>query len=294
MILNVLLIYNPYSGNQLFRNYLDYIISKFQRKGFQIIPYRMDQGLEQIVSNINPNDYVKILVAGGDGTINQVVNILMKHNIDLPLGIFPVGTANDYARCFALPRTIEEITPVLLEDHYIYSDVGCVNDKYFINVASFGSLVDISQRTDPKVKNTLGVLAYYIKGIEELPNIKPVNISVASKEMSYEGEIYFMLIMNGISAGGFKKIAPYSSINDGVFDIYIFKKCPVYELMSLLLKVYNGEHINSPHVIYFKSNQLTVECDEKVGTDLDGEEGTDFPLCITNVPNRLKIITKSD
>ncbi len=292
--MNVLLIYNPFSGNKLFKNYLDYIISKFQKKGFQIIPYRMDQGLEQFISNINLNDYAKILVAGGDGTINQAVNVLVKHDIDLPIGIFPVGTANDYARYFNLPKTIEEITEILLRDNYTYSDIGCVNDKYFINVASLGFLIDISQRTDAKVKNSLGVLAYYLKGIEELPSMKPVYITVNSEEMNFEGEIYFMLIMNGKSAGGFKKIAPFSSINDGLFDIYIFKKCPLYELMPLLLKIHNGEHFNSPHVVYFQTSQLTVNCDEKIGTDIDGEVGTNFPLSISNMQGKLKIITRNN
>lgn len=292
--MNVLLIYNPYAGHKLFKNYLDYIISKFQKKGLQIIPYRMDHGLEDMISNINPNEFVKILAAGGDGTINQVVNAMIKHNINLPLGIFPVGTANDYARYFKLPKTIEEVTEILLEDYYTYSDIGCVNNKYFINVASLGFLIDISQRTDTKFKNSLGVLAYYLKGIEELPSMRPVRISVESPEMNFEGEIYFMIIMNGKSAGGFKKIAPFSSINDGLFDVYIFKKCSLYELMPLLLKIHNGEHFNSPHVVYFQSRQLTVNCDEDIGTDIDGEVGTSFPLSILNIQSKLKIITPNN
>jgi len=294
--MKVLLIYNPISGNKVFRNHLDYVIEKFQQNGFQIIPYRISNTgtIDGMLSKIDENEYKKILIAGGDGTINRVVNKLLKYNINLPVSIFPVGTANDYAQYFNLPKTIEEMTEIALRDNYTYCDVGLVNDKYFINVASLGFLIDISQKTDTNFKNNVGILAYYLKGIEELPNLKPINVKVISKELSLDEEMYFMLIMNGKSAGGFKKIAPFSSINDGLLDVFIFKKCPPYELVPLMLKVVNGEHLNSPHVIYFQTDELTVDCDREVGTDLDGEKGPSFPLNIKTIPNKLKINTRTN
>ena len=292
--MKVKLIYNPISGNGSFKNNIDYIIERFQQKGYQIEPFRIDkrEKLEEMISKIKPSEYKKVLVAGGDGTINQVVNFLLKHNIDLPLGIFPAGTANDYAQYFNLPQDIEEIVEILLRDNYTLSDIGMANDKYFINVASLGSLIDISQRTNTELKNTLGVLAYYINGLTELHKLKSVNIKVISEEMNYEGEALFMLIMNGKSAGGFHKIAPCASINDGLLEVYIFKKCPIYELAPLFFAVVSGEIDNHHNVIHFRTNALRIECDEKVGTDLDGEKGADCPLNIKLLPKRLKIITR--
>lgn len=294
--MKVLLIYNPISGSRIFKNHLDYIIERFQGQGLQIIPYRIGNNdiLDNILSNLNESEYRKILIAGGDGTINKIVNRLIKYDINLPIGIFPVGTANDYAQYFNLPKTIEEMTEIVLRDNYTYCDIGLANDKYFINVASLGFLIDISQKTDTKFKNNLGVLAYYLKGIEELPNLKPINVKVTAKDIDFDNEIYFMLIMNGKSAGGFKKIAPLSSLSDGLLDVFIFKKCPSYELVPLMLKVVNGEHFNSPHVIYFQTDELVVDCDNEVGTDLDGEKGSDFPLNIKVVPKKLKINTREN
>lgn len=294
--MKVLLIYNPISGNRVFRDYLDYVIEKFQEKGFQIIPYRISNKdtVDRILSGIDENEYKKILIAGGDGTINRIVNKLIKYDINLPIGIFPVGTANDYATYLNLPKNIEEMTEIVLRDNYTYCDVGLANDKYFINVASLGFLIDISQKTDTKFKNNVGVLAYYLKGLEELPNLKPINIRVTSKEVNFDGEIYFMLIMNGKSAGGFKKIAPFSSLSDGLLEVFIFKKCPSIELVPLMLKVVNGDHINSSHVVYFQADELIVDCDEEVGTDLDGEKGSGFPLNIKVIPKKLKINTRTN
>lgn len=291
--MKVLLIYNPISGGKTFKDHLDYVINKFQENNYQIIPYRINDfaSLDEMISKIDNDSYNRILIAGGDGTIHQIVNSLINNHIYIPLAIFPVGTANDYAQYFNLPKTIKEMTEIALSENYIYSDVGSVNNKYFINVASLGFLIDISQKTDSRAKNSLGILAYYIKGLEELPNMKAFKVSVESEVANFSDEIYFMLIMNGKSAGGFKKIAPFSSVNDGLLDVYIFKKCPIYELMTLLIKVFNGEHLNSSYVVYFQTNKLSINCNECVGTDLDGEEGPSFPLYIQNVPRKLKIFS---
>lgn len=292
--MKVLLIYNPNSGNGTFKNYLDYIIGAFQNEHDIIIPHRIVDGesLDYTIQNIKEDEYSKVLIAGGDGTIHQVINRLIDYGIDLPIAVFPVGTANDYAQYFSLPKSVKEMTQLALSSRYTYSDVGKVNNRYFINVASLGFLIDISQKTDTKIKSSLGVLAYYIKGLEELPNIHSFNVQVAGDTCDFSGEIYFMLIMNGKSAGGFKKIAPFSSINDGLLDVYIFKKCALYELMPLLIRVFNGEHFNSPYVSFFQTNKLDVYCEKRVGTDLDGEEGPELPLHIECIPKKLKIITK--
>lgn len=292
--MKIKLIYNPISGDGTFKNNLDYIIEKFQQKGFNIEFFRTtsEEALEEVISVIDEKEYKKILIAGGDGTINQVVNLMMKFNINLPIGIFPVGTSNGYAQYFNLPNKIEEIVEILLRDNYTYSDVGLINNKFFVNVASLGRLIDIGQRTNPEVKNNLGVMAYYLNGIKEIPRLKPFNIKIESKELNYDGRILFMLVMNGRSAGGFSKIAPFSSVNDGKLEVFIFKECALYRLAPLFLAILNGEHINNPNVLHFKTEELMVDSEIDVSTDLDGEIGPDFPLNIKVTPQKLKIITR--
>lgn len=291
--MEVLLIYNPVSSNGIFQTYLDHVIDQFQKHGMQIIPYRMDtyEALDARMASLNADTYKKILIAGGDGTIHQVVNLMRKYAIDLPISLFPVGTANDFAQYFNIPKTIEGMTDIAVRDNYTYCDIGKMNEQYFVNVASLGFLIDISQKTDRRFKNNLGVLAYYLKGLEELPNLKPINVKIDSETQQFEGDIYFMLIMNGKSAGGFRKIAPYASLSDGLFDIFVFKKCPVIEIMPLMLKIVNGEHIDHPHVLYFQTNSLAIECDQPVGTDLDGEKGSDFPLQLQVIHKGLRVNT---
>jgi len=287
----VLLIYNPMAGNGLIKNHLDEIIDKFQKKRLQIIPFRTDkkETLNEYFSLMDVEKYRKIIVAGGDGTINITVNAMIRNGIDLPLALFQVGTANDFAGYFELPSDIKGMIKVALEENYTMVDIGKVNNKYFINVAAMGFLVDVSQKTDPNVKNTLGVVSYYLRGIGELPNLKPIPIKIVSNEYSAEENIYFMLVMNGRSAGGFKKIAPEAMVNDGMLDVVLFREMPIMELMPLLLNVLAGNHAENKFVEYFKTSKISIKSDQIVGTDIDGEKGEEFPLEIEVIPNKLKI-----
>jgi len=289
----VLLFYNPHSGNGLFKNNLDLIIERFQLKKLLVIPVRAGKGeiLDGILKNINQSEYRQIIAAGGDGTINICVNSMIKNDIHLPLAIFPSGTANDFAYYLDLPTDIHRMIDIALGNNFTYSDVGKVNSKYFLNVAAMGMLVDVSQKTDPNLKNTLGVVSYYIRGIAEVPNLKPIPIKVVSQEFSGEEKMYFMLVMNGRSAGGFKKITPTAEINDGLFDVIIFREMPITDFLPLLVNVLQGNHKKNKHVIYFKTNKLYIESPNHVGTDIDGEKGEDFPLSFDLLPKRIKILT---
>lgn len=287
-----LLIYNPMAGNGQFRANLDTLIDRFQEAGQPLVPYRLNHldDLEPMLRALPADTYGKVLLAGGDGTLHHGINGLMKAGIRLPVGIYPVGTANDFAQFFQMNGTVEEVTEVLLGHHTAPCDIGVANDSYFINVASLGHLIDISQRVDLQMKNILGVLAYYLKGIEELPQMRPVSVQLSSKELSLEDEVYFVLMMNGRSAGGFKRIAPEASVCDGLLDVCVFRKCPALEIMPLVLGVIAGDHVNSPYVTYFKTQALTIRCAEPVATDLDGEKGVGLPMQVGILPGALQIL----
>ncbi|MEA4922102.1 MAG: YegS/Rv2252/BmrU family lipid kinase [Eubacteriaceae bacterium] len=289
----VLLFYNPHSGNGLFKNNLDPIIEKYQAAGYQIIPVRSARGIaiDAALDEIDVDEYRQILVAGGDGTINLCVNAMIKRDIDLPLGIFPTGTANDFAYYFDLPSEIEDMIDVALGDHISIADVGVCNNRYFINVAALGTLVDVSQKTDPNLKNTLGVFSYYLKGLSELTNLKPLPVRLITPKKTYKEDMYFMVVMNGKSAGGFKKISPESEINDGLLDVILFRKMPIVEFGPLLVNVLQGNHPKNRHVLVFQTDDLRIESDIDISTDVDGEKGEKLPLQFSVLRKRLKIFT---
>lgn len=287
----VLMFYNPYSGNGIFKNNLDLIIEKYQERGFQLVPVRgsRNQLLDTVMKGMNQDEYRQIIVAGGDGTINICVNAMIDNGIDLPLAIFPSGTANDFATYFNMPDTIEGMIDVALDDNIIPADVGVVNGKCFVNVAAIGRMVDVSQKTNPELKNTLGRFAYYLTGLSELSDLHPVSMKLTTPDRVYVEKMFFMLVMNGTSAGGFRKVSPDSEVNDGLLNVILFRKMPIIEMAPLALKVLNGGHLEDHRVLSFKTNRLLVESDEDIPTDVDGEHGKKLPLQFDVLHDRINI-----
>lgn len=284
------LIYNPYSGDRSFRNRLDAVIDRLQMAGYEVTPYRT-MSIEDIYTSMKrATDYDIILVSGGDGTINHVINAMILNEINVPLGIFPYGTANDFASHLGIPRKITEACDVIAKGKLSEFDLGKINDRYFINVAAGGLLTDVSQKIDINMKNTLGKVAYYLKGIEQLPNFRAFPIKISCDGKTIEENIYLFVILNGSSAGGFK-LAPDSTANDETLNLIAIKQCNLVELFNLFLKMLKGEHLESSNVIYLKSSEFKIECSENIETDIDGEVGPDFPLNVRISTKKIKIFT---
>ena len=292
----VLLFYNAYSGNGMFKNNLDHMIEKCQAKGLQVMTIRAQLGvqIDRALESIDQEEYSRIIACGGDGTLNICVNSMIRNNIHLPLGILPAGTANDFAYYFELPSDIEKAMDIALGDKTTKADVGKVNEKYFINVAALGNMVDVSQKTDPYVKNAIGPLAYYLKAATELNQVHPINVKMTTPEKVYEEEIFFMTVCNGESAGGFRKLSPASKMNDGKLDVIAFRKMPWLEFGPLLMEVINGRHPENKNVLYFQTPKLIIESDEDIPTDIDGEHGERLPLRFDVLKQRLDIFVDEE
>jgi YegS/Rv2252/BmrU family lipid kinase len=292
----VLLFYNPHSGNGLFKNNLDHIIKRFQEHNLVIVPVRAANGMhiEHVLQTMHPHEYRQIIAAGGDGTINICVNAMIKNDIHLPLAIFPAGTANDFAYYFDMPNDIDGMIDIALGTKYTNADVGKVNNRHFVNVAAMGALIAVSQKTDSNLKNSLGVLAYYLKGLTEIRNITAEHVKLITPEETYEEDMYFMVVMNGRSAGGFRKLSPETEINDDRLDVVLFREMPLYEMAPLLFDVMQGRHSENKNVLTFSTNKLRIESDSDIATDIDGEKGEKFPLEFSILHNRLQIFTKED
>ncbi len=287
----VKLIYNPYSGeNSIIKN-LDNVFQIYQQNGYIVEPFRInfEVCIEDAFKNIGQG-YDHILIAGGDGTINKVINIMKKNSIDLPVAILPTGTANDFATCLGMPKNISEACKQILNSDEKLIDLGKVNDDYFVNVASMGLFTDISQKTNVNLKNTIGKLAYYFGGIIEIPNFRRLQILVESEELNYDGHSLIVFAFNGKSAGNIN-IAYKSELDDGLLDIVIVKAEIMKDTLTSFFKFLKSEHLENPKgVIHFKTDRVFLQCNDSISTDLDGEKGPNFPLDIRCIKGALKIL----
>ena len=283
-------IYNPYSGENNIINELDNVIKLHQEVELTVVPYRIQKGKDLAEAlDIIDETYSYILIAGGDGTVDSLVNAMEQKNVNIPIGILPVGTANDFGKFINMPTDIQEACKQILNSKPVAVDVGKINDKYFINVASTGLFTDISQKIDENLKNTIGKLAYYLKGIEELPNFRRLKVKLLSKECNYEGERYLLLVFNGKTAGNLN-LATEAEITDGKLDVIMFKAIQIMELLPLFIKLLKGDHLDSDKVVYFKTDDVYIESTEDIVTDIDGERGPDFPLRIQCIKGGIKLL----
>ena len=291
-MIKIKLIYNPFSGEAVITKNLDTIIGKYQAKGNTIVPFRIstEQSLEDAFLDID-SSYHHILGAGGDGTINQIINIMKKKNLDIPLAILPVGTANDFAKYIGMPADIGSACDKILAGKIQEIDLGKANDKYFINVFSFGLFTDVSHKTPTHLKNTIGKLAYYLNGIKELPSFKKLDIKVTSDEFFYEGNALIFFTFNGRTAGNIN-ISYKSEINDGLLDVIIVKGENIRSTLSSLLAFLKLEHLEKPKdIIHFTTSDFTVEySDSSLESDIDGEVGPTSPIHISCIEDGLKMI----
>lgn len=124
------------SGNQSIQHNLDYVISCFQEKDIIIQPFRLSQNSEvQLIERLKKECYDLLVVSGGDGTVNSIVNLMLKNNIDLPIGVIPSGTCNDFARSVGVGNTLHDAIDIILSDYLISVDVGIINDdQYFFEL----------------------------------------------------------------------------------------------------------------------------------------------------------------
>jgi diacylglycerol kinase family enzyme len=128
------LIYNPSAGDATFKNRLDSIIERMQKSDYMVVPFRSSsvETLHKAFEDLDSR-YELVCVSGGDGTISTVVNIMASKGIELPLGIFPFGTANDLATYLGIPKDVDACCKIIERGKVKKIDIGRANDKYFIN-----------------------------------------------------------------------------------------------------------------------------------------------------------------
>ncbi|MCM3789792.1 diacylglycerol kinase [Domibacillus indicus] len=285
------IIYNPTSGRELFRKHLPEALEKLEKAGYETSAHATtgEGDATEAARIATERKFDVVIAAGGDGTLNEVVNGLAGQEHRPKFGVIPMGTTNDFARALHIPRDIQGAIDVITAGETIPVDVGRMNERYFINIAGGGRLTELTYEVPSKLKTMLGQLAYYLKGIEMLPSIKPTDIRIEYDGEVFEGESLLFLIGLTNSVGGFEKLAPDSSVNDGLFTLIILKKTNLAEFIRIASLALRGDHLNDPHVIYTKASRIRVQSSEPLLINLDGELGGEIPADFENLYRHLDV-----
>ena len=285
------IIYNPTSGRELFRKNLPVVLERLEKAGYETSCHATtcEGDATEAAKHAVENNFDLVIAAGGDGTLNEVVAGVSPFEKRPKIGLIPMGTTNDFARALRIPRDIEKAVDIILANESIPVDVGLMNDRHFINIAGGGKLTELTYDVPSKLKTMLGQLAYYLKGIEMLPSLRASQVRI-----EYDGEVFdeeAMLFLVGLtnSVGGFEKLAPDSSINDGLFTLLILKKCNIADFIRLATLALRGEHLEDPLVISKKAKHISVSADTQVQLNLDGEYGGDAPAIFENLYRHIEV-----
>jgi diacylglycerol kinase (ATP) len=290
------LIYNPTSGREQIKRNIPYILDQLEKAGYEASCHATTGVGDATVAagKAVERKFDLVIAAGGDGTINEVVNGLAGRQNRPKLGIIPMGTTNDFAKAIGVTKDIKKACDVLCEGLTIPIDIGKVNDQYFIYIAGGGKLTEISYEVPSRTKTMLGQLAYYLKGIEKLPSIRPANVRIEYDGKLFEGEIMLFLIANTNSVAGFERLAPEASLCDGMFDILILKKSNIADFIRIARLALKGEHVNEDKVLYAKASHIKVIAEEKMQLNMDGEFGGFMPATFDNLHHHLELIVPQE
>src|SRR5690625_4949718 len=291
------IIYNPTSGRELFRKELPKVLERFEIAGYETSAHATtgEGDATEAAKTAVERAYDLVIVAGGDGTINEVVQGIAGANFRPKVGIIPAGTTNDFARALSIPRDIQKaVDIILLENNAKALDIGKVNDHFFINIAGGGDLTELTYDVPIKMKSAIGQLAYYIKGIEMLPSLKPVPTKIEYDDKVFEGEIMLFLVANTNSVAGFEKLAPDALINDGYFDLIILKKTNIGEFLRIATAALRGTHLKDEQIIYTQAKKIEVIPDSHMQLNLDGEYGGLFPGVIENLQEHIEFFVPKE
>lgn len=286
-----MLFYNPVSGHAAFKNKLDWIVEAFQRRGILVVFYRTrregNEAFIPFVREVNPDG---LLVAGGDGTVHEIVNLMMKGNLDLPLGIIGSGTSNDFATYLGVNTDLEAYLDTIAAGRTRRVDLGLMDGTYFINVASGGAMACIAHEVNARIKNSLGKMAYYLKGIGELPKFRYFPLKIEADGTHYELETFLFVIINSPVVGSMKNVANGVAVDDGKLDLLSIGKCSIPKLMSITADLIAGKPVSEREdVLHVQAKHFHIESGIPVESDIDGECGPMLPLTIETVPQAVAI-----
>lgn len=295
------IIYNPTSGREAIRRDLVDILNVYEKAGYETSAFATTAEPNSALNEARraaEAGFELLVAAGGDGTINEVVNGIAPLEKRPILAIIPAGTTNDYARALRIPREDPlEAAKVILKGKAAQMDVGQANDTYFINIAAGGSLSELTYSVPSKLKSMYGYLAYVVKGAEMLTRVAPMNLRVEYDNGVFEGRssMFFLALTN--SVGGFEQIVPDAQLDDGKFTLLVVKTTKFAEILQLISEVLTGKHVDNPNLLYVKSENVTIKpLDEnaKVMINLDGEYGGDAPVVFKDHKAHIAMVANVD
>lgn len=290
----LLLVVNPRSGRAKMKTELLRVVEILSKADYEVTVYptkdREDATLR--VSKLEKDEFDRIVVCGGDGTLNEVITGMMNAGLKTPIGYVPAGTLNEWSSSLGIAKTILTAAKDTVRGKETSLDIGKFGDKYFSYTASFGAFTSASYSASQDIKNVLGQAAYIIEGIKSVGNIKPIHMKFNADGHEIEGDFLFGAISNSMSVGGIVKFSNGEvELNDGYFEVFLIRNPDNILKIQPLIDGIIRKELNREGMEFFRTKRITVETEEDVSWTLDGEYAAGSEkIEISNIHNAIDLI----
>lgn len=282
------LIYNPASGRCLARSKIGAILERLARHGIAAEACATGgPGQATSLAREAKQAGADLVIAyGGDGTINEVICGIARSEI--PLGIIPGGTANVLAKELGIPRDAEAAAEAIASGLPRRINIGLAGERYFHSMAGVGVDASIVKNLNLKLKDALGIGAYWIEGLKHFFTYKLPPFTISKDGVEHRAT--FAIIGNARNYGGNFVLTPYADLSEALFDVCAFTTSSKARYAMFIPLGFFGAHVRCRDVLYFKAESLAAESEEEVYVQVDGELAGKLPMEFTVVPEGLTVI----
>jgi len=284
---NTVVILNPAAGNSQATHWQERIQSIAGDCPVRVTSHSAEA--EALARHAAEEGFGKIVAAGGDGTVNEVVNGIAGSSITL--GLLPIGTINVFAMELGLPsRNLELCWEIIQSDNVRLVDLPSANGRFFVQLAGVGLDAQVVKETSLAFKRSFGPLSYLISAAQ-IAARQPPKLFIESESTSVE-EASFVLIGNGRLYGGPFPFFKHAIIDDGLFDVVVFKRLGYLEIIKYLQDVVFSSDIHAPDIEYFQTRHLRVTSAQDVPLELDGELAGSCPIDFSIREKALQVLAR--
>jgi diacylglycerol kinase (ATP) len=268
-----MVIFNPAAGNEQAKRWQERVESI--TRGCSVRITSVSGEAKALARDAAEEGFEKIVAAGGDGTVNEVVNGLAESSA--ALGLLPIGTVNVFAMELGLPsHNLELCWDIIQGENMRFVDLPSANGKYFVQLAGVGLDAQVVKETSLAFKRNFGPLSYLISAAQ-IAARQPPKLFIESENASVD-EGSFVLIGNGRLYGGPFPFFKHAIIDDGLFDVVVFKRLGYLEIIKYLQDVVFSSEIRAPDIEYFQTQRLRITSKQDVPVELDGELAGNCPV----------------
>ena len=270
------LIVNPVSGSDQAALHLPAINERLRLAFGQVdIAMTVAEGDgEQAARRAAEDGYRVMVVVGGDGTLNEVLNGVAAAGAldDTAFGLVAMGTGNDFAGLMDLPDDPEAAADRVIAGRERRVDLGMLNDRVFVNASAGGFIAEVSDALTPAMKTLAGRLGYIIAGAGVLTWFEPpsAEVTIGTEEL-HARHYQLFAVCNGQTIGGGHRVAPRARLDDGLLDACFVEASTMPELVGLLRRMSNGEHLDDELVTYRQFTTAELSFDRVIKVNTDGE-----------------------